>query len=144
MYVNMGKYTIIDGIVTIPEGVTVIAAEEFYECPDLIKVILPSTITEISRIAFQECVNLESINIPEGVKRIGNSAFEHCCGLTSIHIPAATDVKRMCLPDVLASEALPSLRETLTLIHDADVMPSSIPQRIRSYMDVRLQWSQTV
>ena len=90
----MGKYTIIDGIVTIPEGVTVIAAEEFYECPDLIKVILPSTITEISRVSFQECVNLESINIPEGVKRIGNSAFEHCCGLTSIHIPAATDVKK--------------------------------------------------
>ena len=90
----VGKYPIIDGVLTIPEGVTVIDAEAFYERCDLIKVILPSTITEISRIAFQECVNLESINIPEGVQKIGNSAFEHCCSLTSIHIPAATDVKK--------------------------------------------------
>ena len=90
----MDKYPIVDGVLTIPEGVTTIDAMEFCERHDICKVILPSSLTLISRSAFQDCVNLESINIPEGVTKIGNHAFEHCSSLTSIHIPAATEVQK--------------------------------------------------
>ena len=90
----MSKYPVVDGVLTIPEGVEAIAEFEFHERHDLRKVIFPSTLKKISSAAFQECVNLESVNIPEGVKTIGNNAFGHCCSLTEIHIPAATQIKK--------------------------------------------------
>ena len=90
----MDKYPIIDGVLTIPEGVTMIDAMEFCERHDIRNVILPSSLTLISRSAFQDCINLESINIPESVTKIGNHAFEHCSSLTSIHVPAATEVQK--------------------------------------------------
>lgn len=90
----MGKYEMIDGIITIPEGVTMIGELEFHGRHELTKVVLPSTITLISKGAFQECVNLESINIPDAVEKIGNYAFENCSSLKSIHIPASADVKK--------------------------------------------------
>ena len=88
----MGKYPVIDGVLTIPEGVVEIRYREYYNRQDIIKVILPSTMTYISRMAFQECQNLESINIPDSVQCIDDYAFWNCLSLTSIHIPALTQV----------------------------------------------------
>ena len=88
----MGKYPVIDGVLTIPEGVVEIRYREYYNRQDIIKVILPSTMTYISSLAFQECQNLESINIPDSVQCIDNYAFSRCLSLTSIHIPALTQV----------------------------------------------------
>ena len=90
----MGKYPVIDGVLTIPEGVVEIRKGEFNGRQDIIKVILPSTITYILENAFQECNNLESINIPDSVQCIYNYAFSHCSSLTSIHIPALTKVRK--------------------------------------------------
>ena len=88
----MGKYPVIDGVLTIPEGVVEIRYREYYNRQDIIKVILPSTMTYISSLAFQECQNLESINIPDSVQCIDDYAFSRCLSLTSIHIPALTQV----------------------------------------------------
>ena len=88
----MGKYPVIDGVLTIPEGVVEIRYREYYNRQDIIKVILPSTMTYISGLAFQECQNLESINIPDSVQCIDNYAFSRCRSLTSIHIPALTEI----------------------------------------------------
>lgn len=88
----MENYPVIDGVLTIPEGVKVINNSEFHQRLDIVKVVLPSSVTTISKAAFGNCENLESINIPESVNLIGDRAFGSCSSLKAIHIPAATEV----------------------------------------------------
>ena len=59
----------------------------FYECTDLMSIIIPNSITTISCGAFCGCSGLTSVTIPNSVTLIDNSAFQNCSGLTSIDIP---------------------------------------------------------
>ena len=49
-------------------------------------VSIPDTVTSIGAQAFWECTNLTSIDIPEGVTSIGDSAFSKCTNLSSITV----------------------------------------------------------
>ena len=73
--------------VIIPEGVTSIGDNAFYECENLTSVTIPQSVTSIGSGAFSYCKNLTSIAIPNSVTSIGNSAFDNCTNLTSIAIP---------------------------------------------------------
>ena len=77
----MENYPVIDGVLTIPEGVKVINTSEFHQRLDVVKVVLPSSVTTISKAAFGNCENLESINIPESVNLIDDRAFGSCSSL---------------------------------------------------------------
>ncbi len=95
----------------IPQDVTGIGYEAFYECIDLTSIDIPSSVKHLNPFAFYGCSGLESITIPEsitsinwcsfmdcsrlktvqlhsGIKRIVNSAFSGCYSLTSIDIPS--------------------------------------------------------
>ena len=50
--------------------------------------VIPNTVTEIGNNAFYECNGLSSINIPNGVIKIGANAFQRCSGLTTISLPS--------------------------------------------------------
>ena len=69
--------------VDIREGVTLIGAMAFYNCPSLRQIALPESLTAILGSAF-EGSGLESIVIPNNVKRLGSSAFKDCKNLQSI------------------------------------------------------------
>ena len=71
----------------IPNSVTAIGNEAFYNCTELTSITIPSSVTSISDYAFYICTGLTSINIPNSVTSIGNDAFEGCTGLTRINIP---------------------------------------------------------
>ncbi len=73
--------------VIIPEGVTTINEKAFYECRGLTSVSMPNSVTKIGNNAFMHCYHLASINIPEGLTTIGDEAFLACYNLTSITIP---------------------------------------------------------
>jgi len=77
--------------VIIPEGVTAIGTEAFYECRSLQTVSLPDTLTSIGNEAFEVCRALDSIKLPAGLKKIGEKAFKYS-GITSINLPAGLTI----------------------------------------------------
>lgn len=78
---------IINGIFTIPEGITEIEDWAFDECESLTSIEIPDSVTKIGEGAFSDCENLTSVTIPKSVTIIGRSAFLRCASLTSIIIP---------------------------------------------------------
>ena len=73
--------------IKIPNGITEISSEMFFECTRLINIEMPDSITSIGSLAFYDCVNLVEIEIPNNVTIIGMSAFYNCTNLTNIEIP---------------------------------------------------------
>ena len=74
---------------TIPDSVTKIRDEAFYNCSSLASVTIPDSVTSIGSLAFEGCTNLTSITFGEDSQlvSIGSSAFDKCTSLTSINIP---------------------------------------------------------
>ncbi len=72
----------------IPEGVTCIGNEAFYNCNNLASVTIPSTVKSIGVSAFEFCESLISAAIPEGVTNINNNVFACCSNLASVTIPS--------------------------------------------------------
>lgn len=62
--------------VKIPDSVTELGKQAFFNCTSLKEVTLGAGIKEIPDSAFDECTALTSIVIPEGVERIGEYAFD--------------------------------------------------------------------
>ncbi|MBQ8739551.1 MAG: leucine-rich repeat domain-containing protein, partial [Clostridia bacterium] len=73
--------------VTIPKGVTKIGARAFCNCKSLVSATIPNGVTSIGESAFSQCSSLTSITIPNGVISIGKHAFSHCSSLTRATIP---------------------------------------------------------
>ena len=77
----------INGVVTIPDGVTSIGDDAFHGCSGLTSVTIPNSMTNIGEYAFFVCNGLTSVTIPDGVLSIGERTFDGCSGLTSVMIP---------------------------------------------------------
>ena len=73
--------------VSIPNYVTSIGSNAFYNCSGLTNITIPDSVTSIGDRAFYNCGSLTSITIPDSVTSIGYQAFSGCSGLTSITIP---------------------------------------------------------
>ncbi|MFT3952588.1 MAG: leucine-rich repeat domain-containing protein [Oscillospiraceae bacterium] len=73
--------------VSVPEGVTEIAGETFFNCKLLSSVTMPQSITAIGENAFAQCEALTSVNIPSGLTTIGECAFADCTSLANLTIP---------------------------------------------------------
>ena len=72
---------------SIPNSVTSIGSNAFFDCSDLTSVTIPNSVTSIGSRAFYDCSGLTSISIPNGVTSIDYMAFDGCSGLTSVTIP---------------------------------------------------------
>ena len=73
--------------VIIPDGVTSIGNNAFFECTSLTSITIPDSVTSIGGAAFFKCTSLASIIIPDSVTSIGAATFKYCTSLTSIIIP---------------------------------------------------------
>ncbi len=73
--------------VVIPNGVTWIGDDVFYNCINLTSVTIPDSVTFVGDYAFFHCSSLQSITIPENVTRIDNGTFRGCSALASVVIP---------------------------------------------------------
>lgn len=73
--------------VYIPESVTRICDEAFYNCSSLTSIIIPNSVKSIGSAAFYGCTSLASVMIGNNVTSIESSAFYGCTSITSISIP---------------------------------------------------------
>lgn len=73
--------------VVLPDSVTEIDYDAFYDFQSLKDISLPNSITNIGNYAFTDCINLENVIIPDSVTSIDWYAFMHCTSLKSITIP---------------------------------------------------------
>ena len=73
--------------VSMPEGITSIDYDAFYECQNLESVTLPESLTTLGSEAFKACKLLKTIKIPSGVTAIPDQCFDGCSSLESVTIP---------------------------------------------------------
>ena len=77
--------------VILPEGITAIPTQFFYECASLEKVTIPESVTVIDSHAFCGCTALKEIVLPDGLDSIGQYAFLGCTALKEIVLPEGLD-----------------------------------------------------
>lgn len=79
-------------VVTVPDGVTAIGANAFYDVDRIEKVILPDSVNEIGYDAFAMCDNLKEIVYGDNVVKIDARAFRGNT-FTYVYVPAeVTDI----------------------------------------------------
>ncbi len=92
---NKNKTTLIQyaagkaGSYTIPNSVTNIGTEAFYECYRLTGVTIPGSVTRIGDAAFCACVSLASVTVPGSVTDIGYAPFAICTSLGAITVASS-------------------------------------------------------
>lgn len=82
----------IQGVFTIPSGVTNIASGAFALCEGLTGLEIPASVTSISEYAFENCTGLTNVTIPSSVKNIDYYAFAGCENLDVVIRNAEEDV----------------------------------------------------
>ena len=78
-----------DGLeeIYIPDTVTTIGDESFYNCKNLASVTGMKNVTKIGYNAFRNCEKLKDIELPAGLTSCGANAFQNCKSLVEITIP---------------------------------------------------------
>ena len=71
----------------LPEGITTIPHQLFFQAPKLEDVHIPTSVRTIEYEAFQDAEALKHITLPEGIQYIQQKAFYQCKALESVHLP---------------------------------------------------------
>ena len=73
--------------VSVPDSVRVIGAKAFYNCEKLRYIVLSDRLSTIGEAAFFGCRKLTAVTIPDTVEKIGAKAFYLCESLVTLVIP---------------------------------------------------------
>ncbi|MBR1663574.1 MAG: leucine-rich repeat protein [Ruminococcus sp.] len=95
-------YSGYESVVLVPEtidgyAVTVLGERSYYNCNDIVEVVMPDTILKLSSHwdgPFKKCSNLEKVYLSNKIVEIPYETFYYCTSLESIDIPAS--VRTIC------------------------------------------------
>lgn len=73
--------------VVIPEGVTTIHQNSFFQFDEVSAIHLPNSLTHIGKFAFSNCEALDNVLLPPAIAHIGGGAFSYCTNLHSVILP---------------------------------------------------------
>ena len=71
--------------IDIPNSVTTIGNNAFYDCSGLNSIGIPDAVTSIGDEAFLNCSGLSMLTIGKSVSHIGNKAFKDCIGIKELN-----------------------------------------------------------
>ena len=74
--------------VVLPETITTIVSNAFYNCSNLREINFPSSLTKIGNYVFQGCSFLEEVILPDNINEIGTAAFKDCSSLVNVKLPS--------------------------------------------------------
>lgn len=76
------------GRITFSSEVTAIEKLAFYECENLVNIVMPNSICSIGVSAFYYCSNLKTISLSSNITNLGGMAFYNCYNLEKVEIPS--------------------------------------------------------
>ena len=119
--------------VTIGNGVTSIGYRTFYGCSSLTSVTIGESVTSIGDNAFYNCSSLTSVTIGESVKSIGGLAFYNCSSLIKTYYTG--DIAGWCNIGFDDSSANPMCYSHNFYINDQEIKDLVIPNSVDSIHD---------
>ena len=78
-------------MIELPESLTEIGMDAFFNCISINNIIIPSKIEAINVYTFYNCTSLTNIELPDGLQTIGVSSFQYCTSLEEIYIPRSVN-----------------------------------------------------
>jgi len=102
--------------IVLPDGLTVIGRQAFFDCTALTAVSLPDSVRVIRPKAFYHCEKLRFVDFSDRLSVIGEAAFFGCRKLSAVTIPATVEEigdKAFYLCESLVSITVPQSTEKL-------------------------------
>lgn len=81
--------------VILPNNLTTIPDNAFYNCTEMTSVNIPNSVTRIGYLAFRGCKSLKSVHIPSNVLSIETMAFYNCISLKSVYFQSSEETISM-------------------------------------------------
>jgi len=107
--------------VTIPDSVSKIKSNAFYNCISITEIEIPSKVNEIETNAFSGCSGLKYIRLPKAISKISTGAFMNCKSIEYIILP-----KSVLSIDTYAFSGCDSLKKVYYYSTQADYKKISI------------------
>ena len=82
-------FQLVDGLLTIRDGVQYLKSQQFAQNPDIVSVFIPDSVGFMEEEVFAECENLKEVRLPSGLVNIGVATFVSCIRLESIVLPSS-------------------------------------------------------
>ena len=76
----------VKGAYDVPQTVTDVAPQAFYNCKSITAVTLPDGLKTLGDMAFAGCAKLERVSLPAGIATIGARAFRACPELKTVEL----------------------------------------------------------
>ncbi len=96
VYDTIRREDVVDGVLTIPSGVTKITVDaarwQMDNSEAILEVIIPETVTEIGDRVFEHCFSLKKVHLHDNITCIGTRCFAVCANLQEINWPKNTRV----------------------------------------------------